>query len=108
MSTRWKDEAELAHPDEVDDEGVEEPEHELGQQLMPLLHVCCRRSLLLRRGTCWPEPVAVQNREALKQGVERRRLVASQCEKGGDVCDRDVSTREIVDSEKCTRVAGQA
>lgn len=70
------------YSNEIDDERVEEPVHELAQQLEPLVHVCCSTALLLDRSclgraVLGGEPLAIEDREPLQERMERDRLVAS-------------------------------
>jgi hypothetical protein len=74
------------YSDEINDERIKEPVHELAQQLEPLAHVCCSTALLLDRSCLGRailggEPLAIEDRETLQERMKRDRLVASVSEK---------------------------
>lgn len=78
------------YSDKIDNERIKEPVHELAQQLEPLVHVCSSTALLLARSCLGRafrggEPLAIEDREALQERVERDRLVASVTEELRDV-----------------------
>jgi len=74
------------HPDEVDDEAVEEPEQELAQELLALVHVGRRRPLRVAA-----EPGARREGEPLKERVDRGRLEAAHADERRDACGLSVS-----------------